>query len=179
MELLYWILFISYASYAYNRKCVVFSMPMLKEEGLDASYAGLILSCQNIAFSISKFLVGVLSDRLNPYLIFATGLLISGFSTLIFSSSSSVTTFCCLWFLNGLAQGCGWPPIAKILRQRASPSEFGTLWSFLQASNNFSGILGPFLSAFFIVNYGWRWNVFFSESFVFRIWDIMEFLGSQ
>lgn len=30
----------------------------------------------------------------------------------------------------------------------------------MEASNNFSGILGPFLSAYFIVNYGWRWNVF-------------------
>ncbi|GFW37976.1 glucose-6-phosphate exchanger SLC37A4 [Trichonephila clavipes] len=117
MEGVFVALFFCFASYTYNRKSVSLVTPQLIGDGLDPSHAGLILSCQNAAFAVSKFFAGVLSDRTNPRILFATGLLISGLATLFFSSSSSLSIFCALWFLNGLAQGCGWPSCAKIIRQ--------------------------------------------------------------
>ncbi|KAF8765126.1 glucose-6-phosphate exchanger SLC37A4-like [Argiope bruennichi] len=159
MEGVYVTLFVCYASYTYNRKSVSFVTPSLIEEGLDASHAGLIISCQNAAFAISKFLAGVLSDRTNPRLLFTSGLLLSGFTTLLFSSSSSVGVFCALWFANGLAQGCGWPSCVKFIRQRASPSQLGRLWSLLSSGNNLSGCLSPILSAYLVTHYGWRTSV--------------------
>ncbi|GFT90998.1 glucose-6-phosphate exchanger SLC37A4 [Nephila pilipes] len=153
-------LFLCFASYCYNRKSVSLVTPQLIEEGLDASHAGLIITCQNAAFAGSKFFAGVLSDRINPRILFATGLVISGVATLLFSSSSSVSVFCAVWFLNGLAQGCAWPSCVKIIRQKASPSKFGTLWSLLGSGNNFSGGLSPILSVYLVTTYGWRTSVF-------------------
>lgn len=78
---------------------------------------GLIASSQNMAYAISKFLGGILSDSISSRYLFSSGLLMSGLVTVAFSSSDSVAAFALLWFLNGFAQGAGWPACAKILRQ--------------------------------------------------------------
>lgn len=111
-------MFLGYACYAYNRKSVSFALPELMEEGLRKDQAGLIISSQNLAYAISKFLGGVLSDQLSARMLFSTGLVLSGLATLLFgAASNSVLLFSGFWFLNGLAQGCGWPSCAKILRK--------------------------------------------------------------
>ncbi|XP_067137595.1 glucose-6-phosphate exchanger SLC37A4-like [Centruroides vittatus] len=152
-------MFIGYGCYAYNRKSVSFALPKLMEMGLEKSQAGLIISSQNMAYAISKFLGGILSDRMSSRVLFSVGLLFSGFATLAFSASHSVVTFTSLWFLNGFAQGCGWPACAKVLRKWFSPVQFGTWWSVMSASANISGGVSPFISAFLILNYGWRFSL--------------------
>lgn len=191
---IYTALFIGYAAYTYNRKSVSLAMPQLIEEGLDKSeagnlanlqqffsllqnlfcnfaltkvsilIAGLIASSQNFAYAISKFIGGILSDRISSRLLFSSGLLLSGLSTLLFSSSDSITLFTLLWFCNGLAQGAGWPACAKLLRQWYSPAQFGTFWSLLSASANISGTLSPFFTSFIILNYGWRFSLMIAGS---------------
>lgn len=118
--------------------------------------SGLIASSQNIAYAISKFIGGVLSDRLSSRLLFTSGLLLSGLATLLFANSDSVLLYTILWFVNGLAQGFGWPACAKILRQWFSPTQFGFFWSLLSASANISGGLSPFVTAYVVIYYGWR-----------------------
>uniref|UniRef100_A0A6B0VCY7 Putative glucose-6-phosphate translocase isoform 1 n=1 Tax=Ixodes ricinus TaxID=34613 RepID=A0A6B0VCY7_IXORI len=153
-------MFLGYACYAYNRKSVSFALPELMAEGLRKDQAGMIVSSQNLAYAVSKFLGGVLSDRLSARLLFSAGLVLSGLATLLFGACpNSVALFSALWFLNGLAQGCGWPSCAKVLRKWYAPSQFGTWWSVLSASANISGGVAPFLSAFLIVSYGWRFSL--------------------
>lgn len=79
--------------------------------------AGLITSSQSAAYAISKFVSGVLSDQMSARWLFSSGLLLVGLVNVIFSWSSTVPVFAALWFLNGLAQGLGWPPCGKILRK--------------------------------------------------------------
>ncbi|CAN8004097.1 unnamed protein product [Ixodes hexagonus] len=153
-------LFVGYACYAYNRKSVSLALPELMAEGLRKDQAGMIVSSQNLAYAVSKFLGGVLSDRLSARLLFSAGLLLSGLATLLFGACpSSVALFSALWFLNGLAQGCGWPSCAKVLRKWFPPSQLGTWWSVLSASANISGGVAPFLSAFLVASYGWRFSL--------------------
>ncbi|CAN8010354.1 unnamed protein product [Ixodes pacificus] len=153
-------MFLGYACYAYNRKSVSFALPELMAEGLRKDQAGMIVSSQNLAYAVSKFLGGVLSDRLSARLLFSAGLVLSGLATLLFGACpNSVALFSALWFLNGLAQGCGWPSCAKVLRKWYAPSQFGTWWSVLSASANISGGVAPFFSAFLIVSYGWRFSL--------------------
>jgi OPA family glycerol-6-phosphate transporter-like MFS transporter 4 len=103
-------------------------------------HIGTISSSQNTAYAISKFLGGVLSDRISAkWLFFSgkhifklpflhrlylfcvytcfTGLVLSGGATILFSTTSSLTLFAALWFLNGFAQGAGWPACAKLLKK--------------------------------------------------------------
>ncbi len=41
---------------------------------------------------------------------------------MLFSTSSSLSMFAALWFLNGFAQGAGWPACAKLLKKVRQPS---------------------------------------------------------
>lgn len=79
--------------------------------------AGLITSSQTMAYAISKFISGVLSDRISARWLFAIGLFVVGGINIVFSWSSTVSMFSLLWFINGLGQGCGWPPCGKVLRK--------------------------------------------------------------
>ncbi|KAK2722282.1 glucose-6-phosphate exchanger SLC37A4-like [Artemia franciscana] len=160
---LFSILFLGYATYAYSRKSVSLTLPVLLSSGiLDKTGAGAIASAQNLAYAISKFIGGVLSDKLSPRLLFSAGLLLSGLSCLLFSFSSALPMFVLLWFMNGFAQGAGWPSCAKLLKKWFSPSQFGTFWSTLSASSNLSGALSPMLTAFIISYTDWRSSIAFS-----------------
>lgn len=89
--------------------------------------AGLITSSQSAAYAISKFISGVLSDQMSARWLFSSGLLMVGLVNVVFSWSSTVMAFAGLWFLNGLAQGLGWPPCGKILRKVSAEKGGGTL----------------------------------------------------
>ncbi|NXY77685.1 G6PT1 protein, partial [Glareola pratincola] len=123
---------------------------------------GLITSSQSAAYAISKFVSGVLSDRLSARWLFSCGLLMVGLVNVGFSCSSTVAAFAGLWFLNGLAQGLGWPPCGKILRKWFEPSQFGTWWAILSTSMNLAGGLGPIVAALVSMNYDWRMTLSFS-----------------
>ncbi|UYV79472.1 SLC37A4 [Cordylochernes scorpioides] len=120
--------------------------------------SGLIVSGSYLAYAISKFLGGILSDRVSARLLFATGLVVSGLATVLFAAfpPTAVVTLTACWFLNGLAQGCGWPACSKIILQWFAPEQLGTWWSLLSASANISGTLSPFLSAALILSHGWK-----------------------
>ncbi|XP_045613953.1 glucose-6-phosphate exchanger SLC37A4-like isoform X1 [Procambarus clarkii] len=156
-------LFLGYACYTYNRKSVSYAIPTLLASGLiTTSTIGIINSCQNTAYAISKFLGGILSDKMSARVLFSIGLAVSGACTLIFSRTENAVIWALLWFLNGFAQGAGWPACAKLLKKWFSPANFGTWWSVLTASSNVSGSLSPLLAAYVIINHGWSASLIIS-----------------
>ncbi|XP_064424848.1 glucose-6-phosphate exchanger SLC37A4a [Latimeria chalumnae] len=150
-------MFIGYTLYYYHRKVFSFVMPSVMEEvKLDKDDLGLITSSIAAAYGISKFVSGILADNISASWLFSSGLLLVGIINVLFSWSSSVWTFTVLWFLNGLAQGFGWPPCAKVLRKWFEPSQFGTWWAVLSTSMNLAGFLGPIISTVMVMSYSWR-----------------------
>ncbi|XP_057677945.1 glucose-6-phosphate exchanger SLC37A4b [Corythoichthys intestinalis] len=150
-------MFIGYMLYFFNRKTFSFVMPSVMEEiKLDKDDLGLITSSQTMAYAISKFISGVLSDQISARWLFSIGLFVVGGINVVFSWSSTVTMFSLLWFVNGLGQGCGWPPCGKVLRKWFEPSQFGTWWSVLSCSMNLAGSLGPILVTVLLHYYDWR-----------------------
>ncbi|XP_070773953.1 glucose-6-phosphate exchanger SLC37A4b isoform X2 [Enoplosus armatus] len=150
-------MFIGYSLYFFNRKTFSFVMPSVMEEiELDKDDLGLITSSQTMAYAISKFISGVLSDQISARWLFSIGLFLVGGINVAFSWSSTVSMFSLLWFINGLGQGCGWPPCGKVLRKWFEPSQFGTWWSVLSCSMNLAGSLGPVLVTVLLQYYDWR-----------------------
>uniref|UniRef100_I3JZC8 Solute carrier family 37 member 4b n=1 Tax=Oreochromis niloticus TaxID=8128 RepID=I3JZC8_ORENI len=150
-------MFIGYSLYFFNRKTFSFVMPSVMEEiELDKDDLGLITSSQTMAYAISKFISGVLSDKISARWLFSIGLFLVGGINVVFSWSSTVSMFSLLWFINGLGQGCGWPPCGKVLRKWYEPSQFGTWWSVLSCSMNLAGSLGPILVSVLLHYYDWR-----------------------
>ena len=86
-------------------------MPYLIEQGFSKGELGVILSAVSIAYGLSKFLMGIVSDRCNPRYFLAAGLFLSGIINIIFGSFSFITTSIILMFvlqfLNGWVQGMG------------------------------------------------------------------------
>ncbi|NWZ70186.1 G6PT1 protein, partial [Acrocephalus arundinaceus] len=156
-------MFVGYTLYYFNRKTFSFVMPaVMAEVPLGKDDLGLITSSQSAAYAISKFVSGVLSDQMSARWLFSSGLLMVGLVNVVFSWSSTVMAFAGLWFLNGLAQGLGWPPCGKILRKWFEPSQFGTWWAILSTSMNLAGGLGPIVAALVSMNYDWRKTLSFS-----------------
>uniref|UniRef100_A0A3B4V7S7 Glucose-6-phosphate exchanger SLC37A4-like n=1 Tax=Seriola dumerili TaxID=41447 RepID=A0A3B4V7S7_SERDU len=150
-------MFIGYSLYFFNRKTFSFVMPSVMEEiELDKDDLGLITSSQTMAYAISKFISGVLSDQISARWLFSIGLFLVGGINVVFSWTSTVSMFSLLWFINGLGQGCGWPPCGKVLRKWYEPSQFGTWWSVLSCSMNLAGSLGPILVTVLLQYYDWR-----------------------
>ncbi|KAJ8280904.1 hypothetical protein GJAV_G00060800 [Gymnothorax javanicus] len=150
-------MFVGYTLLYFNRKTFSFVMPSVMQEiQLDKDELGLITSSQSLAYAISKFISGVLSDQISARLLFSVGLFAVGLINVVFSWSSTVTVFAGLWFLNGLGQGLGWPPCGKVLRKWFEPSQFGTWWAVLSCSMNLAGGLGPIIATVMALSYSWR-----------------------
>ncbi|WP_206211595.1 MFS transporter, partial [Vibrio sp. V22_P2S10T140] len=76
-----WQLFISiffgYAGYYLVRKNFSLAMPYLIDQGFSRGDLGVALAAVSIAYGLSKFLMGSVSDRSNPRYFLSAGLLMS------------------------------------------------------------------------------------------------------
>lgn len=150
-------IFVGYAAYYLVRKNFSLAMPFLIEEyGYSKGQLGLALSAVSIAYGLSKFLMGSVSDRSNPRYFLMTGLLISSGIMFIFGFSGwalqSVTSIFILLFLNGWAQGMGWPACARTMVHWYSGNERGTTVSVWNIAHNVGGgLIGPI----FILGMAW------------------------
>ncbi|KAJ8047998.1 Glucose-6-phosphate exchanger SLC37A4 [Holothuria leucospilota] len=151
------LMFISYATLFLCRKSFSYLIPaIIAEENLEKSQLGIISSSLVVAYCFSKFSCGILSDKVQPRIFLTVGLIAVGLLNIQFACSYSVPVFAFTWFLNGLAQGCGWPPCTKLLKQWYHPTELGTWWAILSSSSNLAGVLGPLLLSGAAYQYGWR-----------------------
>ncbi|VAW24941.1 Glycerol-3-phosphate transporter, partial [hydrothermal vent metagenome] len=141
-------IFIGYAGYYLVRKNFALAMPDLVEQGFSKLELGFALSGVAIAYGLSKFLMGNVSDRSDARKFMPIGLLMSGIIMVTMGffpfATSSVTIMFLLLLLNGWFQGMGWPPSGRIMVQWFSIRERGTKMSFWNTAHNIGGgLIGP------------------------------------
>lgn len=159
-RILYTIL-IGYALYYFSRKSFACAMPgLIADLNYDKSQLGLILSISSIAYGISKFTSGMLSDCSSPRYFMAIGLLLTGICNICFGLSSSLIFFAIFWGLNGWFQGFGAPPCIRFLTQWYSHSERGSWWSTWSTSHNIGSFLIPWVAGFSLQFFGWRYALY-------------------
>ncbi|SDZ60091.1 MFS transporter, OPA family, glycerol-3-phosphate transporter [Evansella caseinilytica] len=141
-------IFVGYAGYYLLRKNFSIAMPYLIEEGFTKSELGLALSAISIAYGISKFVMGTVSDRSNPRVFLPAGLILSAVISLLMGFipffTSSIAMMFIMLFLNGWVQGMGWPPAGRTLVHWFSVSERGNktaIWNI--AHNVGGGVMAP------------------------------------
>ncbi|MCD5322137.1 MULTISPECIES: glycerol-3-phosphate transporter [Pontibacillus] len=141
-------IFIGYAGYYLIRKNFSLAIPYLTEEGFSKGELGLALSAISIAYGISKFVMGTVSDRSNARYFLATGLILSAIINLSIGFipffTSSIAIMFVMLFLNGWVQGMGWPPSGRTLVHWFSVSERGgktAIWNV--AHNVGGGLMAP------------------------------------
>jgi OPA family glycerol-3-phosphate transporter-like MFS transporter len=142
-------IFVGYAGYYLVRKNFSLAMPFLiEEQGFSKGELGIALSAVSIAYGLSKFLMGSVSDRSNPRFFLMTGLLISAGVMFICGFTSwatqSIGSIFILLFLNGWAQGMGWPACGRTMVHWFSGNERGKTVSFWNIAHNVGGgLIGP------------------------------------
>ncbi|MHC5224648.1 glycerol-3-phosphate transporter [Ignatzschineria sp. LJL83] len=137
-------IFFGYAAYYFVRKNFSLAMPNMIEEGMYThGELGFALSGVSLAYGLSKFIMGTVSDRSNPRYFLPLGLLISGLIMLFMGVSdlalSSVWIIFILLFINGWVQGMGWPPCGRTMVHWWSKSERGTIVSIWNCAHNVGG----------------------------------------
>jgi len=142
-------IFIGYAGYYLVRKNFSLAMPDLLKQGYTELELGFALSGVSIAYGLSKFLMGNLSDRSDARKFMPLGLFISGLIMITMGffpfATSSVAIMFILLLLNGWFQGMGWPPSGRIMVQWFSIKERGTKMSIWNTAHNVGAALVPIL----------------------------------
>ena len=118
-------------------------MPYLIEQGYSKTDLGLALSGVSIAYGLSKFIMGSVSDRSNARIFMSLGLLCSA-STMIMMgtvpfATGSVAIMFLLLLANGWFQGMGWPPAGRVMVHWFSTNERGTKMAIWNVAHNIGG----------------------------------------
>ena len=108
---------------------------------------GDITAMTALAYGLSKFLMGSVSDKSNSRRFMSTGLMLTAICNFAFGASSNYWAHMVLWALNGFAQGMGWPPCGRVMGHWYSESERGLTFSIWNTSHNLgAGIIGVFVA---------------------------------
>lgn len=140
-------IFVGYAAYYLVRNTMALAIPYLLSEYPQYSKAmwGTAMTGLSIAYGVSKFLMGSVSDRSNPKYFLPLGLLLS--AAIIFASGtmkmiySSLALVIVLQTLNGWVQGMGWPPCGKTMVHWWSTKERGLTVAVWNTAHNVGGAL--------------------------------------
>lgn len=168
-------IFIGYAGYYLVRKNFSLAMPYLTDEfGFSKGELGIALSAVSISYGLSKFLMGNISDRSNAKYFLPTGLMISSIVMFIFGfthwATQSIFSMFILLFINGWAQGMGWPACGRTMVHWFSANERGKTVSVWNVAHNVGGGL---MSAIAVIGMGlfndWHSVFYFPAAFAMLI----------
>jgi OPA family glycerol-3-phosphate transporter-like MFS transporter len=139
-------IFLGYAAYYFVRKNFSFSIKDLQDNlGYSKAELGIAMSALSIAYGLSKFLMGNVSDRSNARYFLTAGLVLSSLTMICMGffpfATSSVAVMFVLLFINGWTQGMGWPASGRVMVHWYSVKERGTAMSIWNLAHNVGGFL--------------------------------------
>lgn len=146
--------FIGYAAFYIVRKNFSMAIPMLEPFGFRPGELGTVLAMNAIAYALSKFLMGSVSDRSDARKFLPLGLFLAAISMAFMvvpvqflgaeHKGLAIVLMGVLNFLVGWFNGMGWPPCGRIMTHWFSQNERGTRMSVWNCAHNVGGALvGP------------------------------------
>lgn len=141
-------IFLGYAAYYLVRKNFSFAVPELQKLGFSKGELGIAASALSMAYGLSKFIMGNVSDRSNARYFLSIGLVLSALTMILMGfvpfATSSIAVMFGLLFINGWFQGMGWPACGRVVAHWYSVRERGTVMSFWNLAHNVGGFfVGP------------------------------------
>ena len=98
-------IFVGYAGYYLVRKNFTMAIPHLIDAGFEKGELGFALSANAIAYGLSKFLMGGISDRSSARKFLPLGLILSSIATLFMGTKAGVSTIAMMFIMQFLI---GW-----------------------------------------------------------------------
>merc|ERR1719379_2876798 len=97
-------------------------------------------------YGMSKFVSGVVGDRLSLRAMLALGLFLTGTANIAFGCSNELLVFCAAWGMNGILQGFGSPCCAKMITSWFATKERGTFWGLWNVAHNLGATSAPVIA---------------------------------
>lgn len=160
-------IFLGYAAYYLCRNNLALAIPDILREHPEFSKAqlGSAMTGLSLAYGVSKFLMGSVSDRSNPRFFLPLGLLLScaimATCGLVRAVCASLTLLIALQTLNGWVQGMGWPPCGKTVVHWFGTRERGLVMSVWNVAHNLGGALVANLALLGLVLFQGDWGAKF------------------
>jgi len=177
-------IFIGYAAYYLLRKNFTLAGPYLTELGFTKTELGFAMSGVALAYGVSKFVMGTVSDRSNARNFLSLGLVVTAVLTILagvfaspmwagegklFTKQSLLLVWFGIQFLIGWFSACGWPPCGRVMTHWFSPRERGRTISVWNVAHNVGGGLLAPLTAYGVGIFGvahWEYGVFYLPAFI-------------
>ena len=180
---------IGYALFYFVRKNFSLAMPGLEADlGISKTSLGIFLTLNGVVYGLSRFVNGILADRMNARWYMAVGLALCALANFAFGFGEDVSYWITgqhdgsqftntmilfmgiMWVINGMLQGTGFPPCARLLTHWIPPTELATKMSVWNTSHSigaglaiiFCGYVvslnwGAWFDASSMLSQHWRW----------------------
>ncbi|TCC92445.1 MFS transporter [Pedobacter frigiditerrae] len=164
---------IGYAVFYFVRKNFSFAIPGLTAEyGITKTSFGIIMTLITIIYGVSRFLNGILADRVNARYQMSIGLFLCALANFAFGWGADLSTlftgetggpmftntmvfiFGAFLILNNLVQGSGFPPVARLLTHWIPQHELATKMSIWNTSHSIGAALIAILSGYIMSSLG-------------------------
>lgn len=164
---------IGYAIFYFVRKNFSFAIPALTAEyGITKTSFGIIMTLVTIVYGLSRFLNGLIADRMNARYHMSIGLFLCAIANFAFGFGDDLSTLFTgetggpmftntmvlilgvLLILNNLLQGSGYPPIARLLTHWIPPQELATKMSIWNTSHSIGAALVAILAGYIMGTMG-------------------------
>jgi OPA family glycerol-3-phosphate transporter-like MFS transporter/OPA family sugar phosphate sensor protein UhpC-like MFS transporter len=176
---------VGYALYYFVRKNLNVAMPVMERElGFSKTELGGFLTANGLLYGVSKFVNGIIGDRVNARWFMTSGLAICALINIQFGLSSSIMAFGLLWAANGWFQGIGFPPCARLMTHWFPPRRFASSMAIWNTSDSL-GTVGVLILCGYLAPIDWRLCFFVPAAIalvgalglVFSLRDTPESLG--
>ena len=146
---------VGYALFYFVRKNFSLAMPGLEADlGISKTSLGIFLTLNGLIYGFSRFANGILADRMNARWYMAVGLALCALANFAFGFGEDISYWITgqhdgsqftntlilfmgvMWVINGLLQGTGFPPCARLLTHWIPPTELATKMSVWNTSHS-------------------------------------------
>ena len=175
---------VGYALFYFVRKNFSLAMPGLEADlGISKVSLGIFLTLNGVVYGLSRFVNGVLADRMNARWYMAIGLALCALANFAFGFGEDISSWITgehtgdrftntmilfmgvMWVVNGLLQGTGFPPCARLLTHWIPPRELATKMSVWNTSHSIGAGLVVILCGYIMGTCGsgpdhvgaWKW----------------------
>lgn len=155
------IFLVCYASYLFiyvARLNLSMAAPGLKDLAvLSTEQIGLLGSVFSVVYACGRLLSGILSDRIAPWKMISTGLVLCGVSNICFSLFPPFLAILLLWGVNAFAQSMLWGAILRILSAIYPENVAKKRASYMATTVASGNLVGILLNKELIIRFGVSW----------------------
>lgn len=165
---------LAYAGYYFCRKAFyVVKSPLSTDLNLNTIDLAHLGTAYLIAYMIGQFSSAYFGKKLGPKLLLLVGMGISITCNFSFGISNSFWTIMLFLFLNGIAQGTGWPGCIGSLAFWFKRKQRGTILGVWATCYQIGSVIATSFAAFMLGKAGWQWSFFGASMVLLIIWAIV------